>query len=117
MRVIIAGGRDFNDRKLLKEKCDKILGNTPREELQIVSGGARGADLCGEGYAQDNNIDYVVFNADWKKYGKKAGILRNEQMAKYSNALIAFWDGKSPGTKNMILTAKKLGLKVRIVKY
>lgn len=57
------------------------------------------------------------FPADWGKYGKSAGVLRNKQMAEYADGLIAFWDGKSRGTANMIETAKGLGLRVRVARY
>ena len=58
-----------------------------------------------------------LFPADWKKYGKSAGYVRNSEMAEVAESLIAFWDGKSRGTKNMIDIAKNKGLKVRIVNY
>jgi hypothetical protein len=58
-----------------------------------------------------------VFPADWKTHGKAAGPIRNRQMAKNAEALIALWDGNSRGTKNMIETATKLGLKVYVKRY
>lgn len=115
MKVIIAGGRDFNDYELLKDKCDKILNS--QIEITIVSGGANGADYLGEKYAKEREYELIIFPADWNKYGKSAGPIRNTQMAENSDALIAFWDGKSRGTKHMIDVATKLGLKVRIVNY
>lgn len=57
------------------------------------------------------------FPAKWKEYGKAAGFVRNSEMADYSDMLIAFWDGKSKGTKNMIDNAKKKKVKVKVVKY
>ena len=59
----------------------------------------------------------AYFPADWDKYGKAAGFIRNEQMAQNADALVVFWDGKSRGTKNMIELAAKYKLKVRIKKY
>lgn len=118
MKVIIAGGRYFNDAGLMKLKCDKILAPYLTDpDLEIVSGKARGADSLGEAYAKDNNIKIAEFPADWDKHGKAAGYIRNEEMAKYADALIAFWDGKSRGTKHMIDLAKKHRLKVRVIKY
>lgn len=73
----------------------------------IVSGGARGADKLGEVYAKDNGYNLRIFPADWNTHGYKAGFLRNEEMAEYADALAAFWDGKSRGTKHMISTALK----------
>lgn len=59
----------------------------------------------------------TIFKADWDKHGKAAGFKRNTEMAKYADALIAFWDGKSKGTKHMIDTAKSHNLKVRVIAY
>ncbi len=64
-----------------------------------------------------NNIKIIEFPADWEKFGKKAGYIRNEEMAKYSDSCIVFWDGKSKGTKHMIELAKKYNLNLKIVKY
>ena len=118
-KIIIAGGRDFNDYKLLKQKCDYLLSKVVEagDEIIIVSGQTRGADLLGEKYAYEKDYKINKYPANWKMYGKKAGYIRNEQMAKASHALIAFWDGESKGTKHMIDLAVKYNLKVRIVEY
>lgn len=117
MKVIIAGGRDFEDYDLLVTKCDKILIDLPPSSIEIVSGGAKGADALGEQYAFDKSHNIAIFPADWDKHGKSAGFKRNIEMADYAEALICFWDGKSKGSKHMIDTAKEKGLKVRIIKY
>ena len=117
IKVIIAGGRYFDDKKLLKSKCDNIFTNLSNDQVEIVSGGALGADTLGEWYAFENKMSCQVFKANWDVLGKAAGIIRNGVMAKYSDALIAFWDGESRGTKHMIDTAKKEGLKVRVIRY
>ena len=114
-KVIIAGGRDFNDYDLLKKKCDHYLSN--KKDVVIVCGMARGADLLGKKYAADINCYVAEFPADWDKYGKSAGYKRNEEMAIYADALIAFWDEKSKGTKHMIDLATKHNLLVRVVNY
>lgn len=115
-RVIIAGGRKFNNYSLLKEKCDNILSNID-DRIAIVCGCADGADLLGEKYAKEK--DYIVhyYPANWKLYGKGAGMIRNKEMAENAEALIAFWDGESKGTKAMIEIAKNKNLKVRIINY
>lgn len=119
MRVIIAGGRDFNDYELLEEKCNAILPN--EYEPEIVCGKARGADTLGELYAKQYNLEIKYFPANWDLYGKRAGYIRNQQMALYAKenngVLIAFWDGKSKGTKHMIDLANKHGLKVFVINY
>lgn len=115
-RVIIAGGRDFNDYLLLRETMDNLLQNIT-EEIVVVCGQARGADTLGEQYAKERGYRVDYYPANWKRYGKRAGYLRNEQMAQNADALVAFWDGKSRGTKLMIGLAKQYGLKVRVQKY
>lgn len=92
-----------------------LLSDMFLDEMEIVSGTARGADRLGENCANKYNIPIKQFPADWYTHGKKAGHLRNEEMAKYATHLIAIWDGKSKGTKNMIDLAKKYNLKVRII--
>lgn len=115
-RVIIAGGRDFSDYELLRSTMDRLLSNT-MDEIVIVCGMAKGADTLGEQYAKECGYKVDYFPADWKKHGKAAGFLRNEQMAQNADALAAFWDGQSRGTKNMIELARRYGLKVRIKRY
>jgi hypothetical protein len=118
IKVIIAGGRDFDQYQLLKLKCNVILKEIKQgNEIQIVSGSYTGADKLGERYAREHHYICKRFEADWDKEGLAAGPIRNERMAKYSDYLIAFWNGKSKGTKNMIDLANRYNLKVRIIKY
>lgn len=117
MKVIVAGGRDFKNYKLLCEKLDAILGYQTTASLEIVSGGASGADSLGETYARDRGIKVKVFHADWEKHGKSAGPKRNEEMAIYADACIVFWDGQSSGTKNMIANSNRHHLKLRVIYY
>lgn len=116
MHIIIAGCRDFNDYSVVeKEVMSYIEKFIDKIEIEIISGGVSGVDALGERFAKEHNLSLKVVPADWKTYGKSAGPRRNEQMARMAGTLIAFWDGKSRGTKNMIETAKKLGLRVKIV--
>ncbi len=117
MNLIVAGGRDFTDYKLLKEKLDFLLSNTDKEEVTILCGKAKGADSLGERYANENNIDVWEYPADWGKHGKQAGYLRNSQMVDDATHLVAFHDGVSRGTKHMIDLATNKGLVVRVVRY
>lgn len=119
VRVIIAGGRDFNDLNLMSEKCDYYLSDAIQKgyTIEIVSGTAKGADKLGEQYAKSKGYRIAYFPADWNQYGKRAGYLRNQQMANFADALIAFWDHSSKGTKHMIDIAKAKKMPVRIVKY
>ena len=86
-------------------------------QSRYVSGEARGADSLGKRLAYENEWEVLSFPADWDKYGKTAGYKRNDEMARNADALIAFWDGKSRGTKHMIDLAKKYDLQARIVMY
>ena len=116
-KVIIAGGRDLTPSffPTLMIVCDHLLKN--KTEVEIVSGKAKGADQLGEAYAKLKGYQIKEFPADWDNLGKSAGFKRNVQMAEYADALIAFWDGKSKGTKHMIDTAEKSGLQVKIINY
>ncbi len=113
--VIIAGSRDFNDYDLLRKKCNLFFAN--KHPTSIISGGARGADSLGRKYASEKGIPCVVMPAQWDTYGKKAGYLRNNEMLKRADALVAFWDGSSPGTQQMIQISKHKGIPVRIVRF
>ena len=115
-RVIIAGGRDFTDASLLFDKMDFFLQNV-KEDIAIVCGMAKGTDQLGLQYAVQRGYKVHKYPADWDKYGKSAGYKRNCQMAKNADALVAFWDGQSKGTKHMIEYATQCGLKVRVVRY
>ncbi|MBE6598206.1 MAG: DUF2493 domain-containing protein [Ruminococcaceae bacterium] len=106
-RIVIAGCRDYNDYCEAKQYLDFRLSVIRKENnIVIVSGCASGADSIGERYAEENGFEIEKHPADWKKYGRKAGPIRNKQMAEVSDYIICFWDGKSKGTKSMIECAK-----------
>lgn len=118
-RVIIAGTRTFNDYELLEKHTTYMLSrrasaNTP---IEIVSGGAPGADALGERYAREHGYKLTIFPADWGRYGRRAGPIRNRQMVEYADALIAFYNGTSRGTANVIEEARSAGLLVSVKRY
>ena len=115
LKVIIAGSREFEDYYFLEKKLNHIFSKWPFSEIEVVSGGAKGVDHLGEMYAEAKGCALKVFPADWNEHGKAAGPIRNKQMAEYATHLVAFWDGKSRGTKNLIDTAKKLELKFKVI--
>ena len=131
MRAIIAGGRDFNNFNVLESNLHKIFKQLADEGLvskciqesniEVICGKAKGADTLGEQFAQIYHFPIKYFPADWDAYGKSAGYRRNAEMANYAKedngVLIAFWDGKSKGTKHMIDIAKSSGIRVFIVNY
>jgi hypothetical protein len=114
-KVIIAGGREFSDYRLLKERCDHFLAR--QKNVVVISGCARGADMLGERWAYERGHDIMRMPADWEKHGKMAGRIRNVEMAKQAHAVIAFWDGESHGTKHMIETAVRNGLGLKVVRF
>ncbi len=113
-RVIIAGSRTCpeKDHKLF-DKVYRILKNL--DNIEIVSGTARGADRFGEWLAQECGYKLTKFPADWDKHGKSAGYIRNKEMSEYATHLIALWDGQSKGTQHMLKLAKDKDLKVRVI--
>lgn len=111
MKAIVAGSRNVTSYDLV---CRAIV-ESEFEITEIVSGGARGVDALGEKYAIEHGINCRVFKAQWDTYGKRAGPMRNYEMAKYADALIAVWDGLSRGTSNMIGLARREGLKVHVM--
>lgn len=111
MKTIVAGSRGFTNYSMMCE----FLHRNPWQITEVVSGTARGANQLGEKWASDMGIPIKKFPADWDTHGKRAGYLRNAEMAEYADALVAFWDGESRGTKHMIDLANEAGLRVSIV--
>lgn len=118
MRTIIAGSRSITDYNVVKHYVQKAATELKKESKEIgtvISGKAYGVDTLGEKWAKENNIpveEYPVTSDDWKTYGKKAGHLRNEKMAKVADCVILVWDGKSRGTADMYRRARKHKLKL-----
>lgn len=113
MKVIVAGGRDFNNYSFVEKKLNELL--TPVENVTIISGGAKGVDALGERYATEHNLPIERYPADWDTHSKGAGLIRNAQMVEVGDKLIAFWNGESLGTKNVVETATKKGLDVTVI--
>ena len=124
LKTIIAGGRDY----VQQYHVDSAMVKCGWRPSEVVSGKARGADTFGEVWARRNGIPVADFAAKWddlshpdaiirtnkfgKQYDARAGIRRNHDMGDYAEALVAIWDEKSKGTKDMIDYATKKGLKV-----
>jgi len=113
-RLVVAGSRDFDDYTLLSAELDKLL--VGKTNITIVSGTARGADRLGERYAAEHNLRIERFPAEWEKYHKGAGPIRNAKMVQSADAVIVFWDNESSGTKNIIECARKQDIPYRIVR-
>lgn len=113
MRVIIAGSRSIYSYLVLKAAILNAaeIGIYPS---LIISGTAMGVDQLGERYSREQGLPLERYPADWKRNGRSAGYMRNEQMAKVAEGLIAVWDGESAGTRHMINLANFYKLKVHV---
>lgn len=116
-RIVVAGGRTFLHNHFGFSVLDRLTSKMEPDNISVICGEAKGADTVGKNWARERGIEVESFPADWDKHGKSAGYIRNSDMADRGTHLIAFWDGESKGTRNMIDTAKRKGLTVRVIKY
>lgn len=118
MKVIVAGGRDFTDAALMHSEMVKLCkAGHVESDATLVCGMARGADITAFHLWGDYQNPVMQMPADWDTYGKRAGYLRNREMAEVADVLVAFWDGQSRGTKHMIETMQRLGKPVYVIRY
>jgi hypothetical protein len=110
VKVIIAGTRTCKDMLLLEQ----AVSESGFEITEIVCGESTGGEHLGLVWGERNNIPVKVFATDWERYGDTASSRRNGEMADYGEALIALWDGTSPGTRSLIAKANKRNLKVYV---
>jgi len=130
MRVAVIGGRNFKNVQFAFEKLNKL--NKIKLITQIISDGAGGADAIGKLYAEQFSIDYKEFPAKWhildhpdalirkrngRKYDARAGFRRNKDIINAADVVIAFWDGKSPGTSDSVKYATKIQKPIKIFFY
>lgn len=114
MRVIVAGSRDITSKAVVMAALREAFLWEAINPTCIVSGTARGVDRLGEQIAAEHRIAVARYPAKWKEYGSVAGHIRNGVMAAGADALVAVWNGHSPGTKNMITQARLQGLRVYV---
>jgi hypothetical protein len=103
MKLAVVGSRTWCMSMTVSRVLDGLYPS------EVVSGGALGVDSYAEAWAHLHLVPCKVFRPDWPKYGRRAGALRNQQIVDYCDKLIAFWDGKSKGTKISISLAKTAG--------
>lgn len=108
MKVIVAGSRNIIDKQIVYD----AIKDSGFEITELVSGGAIGVDSIALQWAHMNGVKITMFKPDWALYMKQAGLIRNAQMARHADALIAVWDGKSNGTRHMIEKAEEMGLPI-----
>ena len=113
MKLSVIGSRTFENYEMLENEILKLN----LKISSIISGGAKGADTLAERWANENNIPIILFKPDWKKYGRAAGLRRNESIIESCDYCLAFWDGKSKGTKFSIELCKKLKKPIKVVNF
>ncbi|MBQ6706027.1 MAG: DUF2493 domain-containing protein [Clostridia bacterium] len=114
-RIVVAGCRDYDNYYEAEEYIDSCISDMKSVcEFLFISGGCRGADALGERYAREHGYEIERYPAEWEKYGRAAGPMRNRKMAEIADFIICFWDGKSRGTKAIIDFATALNRPVRI---
>ena len=115
IRIVIAGCRYYDNYPEAKRFIDTVVQKFDKDaRLIVLSGSCRGADILGEKYAAECGAIIERYPAQWNRYGKAAGVIRNQAMAELCDYVICFWDGKSKGTKAMIECARKAGKAVEI---
>lgn len=112
-KILIAGSREYDNYEEAEAVLNEFFSDT--EEAVILSGACRGADKIGERYAEEHGFEVKRYPADWKRYGRAAGPIRNEEMVRDADVIICFWNGKSRGSRSLIEYAEKLGKKVFII--
>lgn len=115
IKVIVAGSRDWPWPNYLQDALTFYLSRFTPDQIEVVCGEAIGPDKQGRLWAEARGIKVKSFPAQWDALGKRAGFVRNVEMADYGTHLIAFWDGVSNGTKHMIETAIERGLVVKVI--
>jgi hypothetical protein len=116
MKLIVAGNRELTDYAVVKTAIDEIIASGVIITA-IIDGAASGVDNLASRYALEHGMENIRIPAEWGLYHRGAGPVRNRRMAEMGDALLAIWDGRSRGTKNMIASARQKGLPVYIHCY
>ena len=111
MKIAVIGSRTAT-AKQYEELVQRL---EPLQPTEIISGGANGADALGERYAREYGLKLTTYTPDWQRFGKAAGPIRNEQIIKAADLVLAIWDGKSTGTADSLKKAKALRKKIAII--
>ena len=106
MKVAVVGSRNLT--------INNLGDYLPKDTTEIVSGGARGIDRCARAYAKSHNIKLTEFLPEYERYGRSAPLKRNLQIISYADMVLAFWDGKSHGTRFVIEKCKKENIPIKV---
>ena len=112
MKLAVVGSRTFYDYDLL-ERC--LLRYFSLDDLEILSGGARGTDALAARFAREHGLALRIIEADWERLGRVAGPVRNSRLVQEAEVLVAFWDGRSRGTRDSIAKARRAGKRVLVL--
>lgn len=115
VKLAIIGSRSFDDDVLFYEQLKLFCKKYNEQPTVIISGGAKGADTLAENYAKEHGVEVIVFKPDYKRYGRGAAFVRNRLIVDNADRVLAFWNGKSTGTKYTIDYAKKQNKSVDII--
>ncbi len=107
MKIAVIGSRGL--------RIDNLGKYLPAETTEIISGGAKGIDTCAREYAIANNIKLTEFLPEYKKFGRFAPLKRNITIIENADVVLAFWDGKSNGTKFVIDKCRKFGKEIKVI--
>ena len=113
LKIAVVGSRTFTNYELIKKTLDTYK---KKEDIFIISGGARGADSLAQRYAKENGLSILIIYPNYRKFGKKAPLIRNREIVENCDLVIAFPDKNSRGTWHTIQVARKMGKPVKIVK-
>lgn len=117
LSLAVVGSRSFEDAELMRTWINFVCHDVMPADIEIVSGGARGADSFAWKYALDNRLAYREFPTEWERHGKRAGMVRNLEIVARADTVLAFWDGKSTGTKDTINKAVRAKKPVIIIPF
>lgn len=115
--VAIVGSRNFPNLPLVATTVQSLAKKLGKENLTIVSGGARGVDSAAEFAAREAGVAVISIKADWDTYGKAAGLIRNTDIINQADIVIAFWDGQSRGTMDSVRKAVEMGKKITVLDW
>jgi len=120
--LIIAGSRNYNNYEEMEKTINYLLKNQKDKEITIISGGCSGADSLAERYAKKYNLKCEVIKAEWRKYGKSAGYIRNKKMHEFIKdkpfrGCVCFWNETSKGTQQNFKLAKIYKTPLRVFSF
>ena len=106
MKIAVVGSRDLH--------VENLGAYIPEEVTEIISGGARGIDMDARTYALQHGIQLTEIRPEYKRYGRAAPLYRNIEIIERAELVIAFWDGRSRGTRFVVEACKKRGVPVQV---